>query len=117
MLSLPSSMSLAQKVEKACEGTTYDVSVCLLREYKALDAKLSICYRKALESTRNYTQHDTQKLKDAQRRWIAYTDAECNAVLGLWGGGSGGPSARTVCLITHTQARIAELEESHIIEP
>jgi len=63
-----------------------------------------------------YTPEDVRNLKDAERQWIAYRDAACKAEYGLWGMGSGGPSARTVCLIRITKQRIVDLKDAYIMK-
>lgn len=101
--------SFAQS-EDACEGTTYDVSVCLLRVLKKFEVKLNVTYRQAMKAaTDNHRPQDVFNLKDAQRKWVAYRDAVCKAEYGLSGGGSGGPAERSLCLISMTKERIGDL--------
>ncbi len=109
-------VSVAQQ-DEACEGTTYDTSMCLLRILKKVEVELNSTYERALTAAkRDYTARDVQNLRTAERRWIAYRDAACNAEYGLWGGGSGGPAAHTGCLIRVARQRIADLKVAYKLE-
>jgi uncharacterized protein YecT (DUF1311 family) len=99
----------AAQPEDACAGTTYDESVCLSKIRKQTDANLNTAYQKAMKSAAHYGEKDIQNLKDAERKWIAYRDAACEAEYNLWGGGSGGPNALIRCLIQITRERTAHL--------
>jgi uncharacterized protein YecT (DUF1311 family) len=46
--------------------------------------------------------------------WISYRDAGCKAEYGLWGGGSGGPNAQTLCLIRLTRQRTVKLKNAYL---
>ena len=103
--------------DETCEGTTYDTSMCFLRILKGIEAELNSTYRLALNSVRrSYTARDMQNLRTAERRWIAYRDAACNAEYGLWGRGTGGPPTHTICLIRIDKQRIADLKEAYLLE-
>jgi hypothetical protein len=72
---------------------------------------LNMTYQLALKTvTSGYTTRDVQNLREAEKMWIAYRDAACKAEYGLWGGGSGGPDANTMCLVRLTRQRTAELK-------
>jgi uncharacterized protein YecT (DUF1311 family) len=103
----------AQEPEEGCTGTTSDESVCLSRKYKKIEAELNESYLSALKSGAHYGEPNIQNLKDAQRKWIAYRDAECDAEYNLWGGGSGGPNARTICLIKLMRERVTRLKAAY----
>jgi uncharacterized protein YecT (DUF1311 family) len=104
--------AIAQEPEEACSGTTYDQSVCLSAKHKRTDAELNASYQKALKSA-HYGEKDVQNLKDAQRKWIVYRDAACEAEYYLWGGGSGGPNAHIMCLIELTKERTTHLKVAY----
>jgi uncharacterized protein YecT (DUF1311 family) len=109
-----STVAVCQDDEAKCCCTTYDVSACLSRIHKQVDAGLNTTYQAALKTvTDSYTTQDVQNLKEAERTWIAYRDATCKAEYGLWGGGSGGPNARIICLMRLTRQRNAELENAY----
>jgi uncharacterized protein YecT (DUF1311 family) len=56
---------------------------------------------------------DAERLRKAQRAWIAYRDAHCNAEFELWEGGTGGHIALPQCRLTLTKARTAEIQETY----
>jgi uncharacterized protein YecT (DUF1311 family) len=90
--------------------------MCLLRILKKTDAELNQTYRQSMKETAGtYTPQDVVKLKNAQRLWIMYRDAACNAEYGLWGGGSGGPAAHSLCLIRITRERITALKAAYLL--
>jgi uncharacterized protein YecT (DUF1311 family) len=97
--------------ETKCCCTTYDTSVCLSRIHDRVDAELNATYQKAMKGLGN---EDLQNLKDAERTWVAYRDAACKAEYGLWGGGSGGPNAHTMCVIRLTRQRTANLRNVYV---
>jgi uncharacterized protein YecT (DUF1311 family) len=103
--------------EETCDGTTADMSACLSRILKNTDTHLNSTYQKALATaTRDFTAQDVQNLKVAERRWIAYRDAACDAEYGLWGKGTGGLGAHTACLIRISKQRITDLREAYHLE-
>jgi uncharacterized protein YecT (DUF1311 family) len=103
-----------QDEESKCCCTTYDMSVCLSKIHDKIDAELNTTYKTALSMTKKFGGEDVENLKDAERKWIAYRDAACKAEYGLWGGGSGGPNARTICVIRLTRQRIADLKSAYV---
>jgi uncharacterized protein YecT (DUF1311 family) len=102
--------SIAQDEETKCCCSTYDMSVCLSKVHDKVDADLNATYQKALDLTKRFGGLDVENLKDAERKWIDYRDAECKAEYGLWAGGSGGPNARAMCMIRLTRQRAADLK-------
>ena len=103
-----------EEPEEGCRGSsTYEESVCLSAKYKKIDADLNAAYRKALKSATHYGEENVQKLKDAQRKWIVYRDAACNAEFNLWGNGTGGPIAHRSCLIRLTRERSTHLRSTN----
>jgi uncharacterized protein YecT (DUF1311 family) len=103
----------AQDDESKCCCTTYDTSVCLSKIRDKVDAKLNRTYQEALQMTARFGDTDVVNLKEAEKNWITYRDAECKAEYGLWSGGSGGPNAHAMCVIRLTKQRTAELENSY----
>ena len=101
-----------QDEETKCCCTTYDTTVCLSKVHDKVDAELNSTYQKALAMTKRFGRQDVEKLREAERKWTAYRDAACAAEYGLWGGGSGGPNARTMCVIRLTRQRTNDLQSS-----
>jgi uncharacterized protein YecT (DUF1311 family) len=100
----------SQDDETKCCCTTYDMSVCLSKIHEDVDTDLNKTYQKALQLTGKFGSTDLQNLKEAQKKWLAYRNAACNAEYGLWQGGSGGPNAQALCVIRLTRQRTADLK-------
>jgi uncharacterized protein YecT (DUF1311 family) len=95
-----------------CEhaGTTAAITDCFDREYTKADAELNRIYKLA------FTGLDAKaadNLRKAQRAWIVYRDAQCDAEYAKWDGGSGGPAAHFACLLQLTQLRTRELHKTY----
>jgi uncharacterized protein YecT (DUF1311 family) len=115
LLVAAATLASAQDDESKCCCTTYDVSVCLTAIRKKVDSELNETYLKSLDQARAfYTAQDVQLLKVAERRWIVYRDATCDAEYRLWGRGSGGPNALGYCIIRLTRQRIADLKKVYL---
>lgn len=94
-----------------CDGsTTRDVEQCLAAELRRADAELNRYY--AAATKRLTDQQDMTalaKLRAAERAWIAYRDAECDAVYESWGQGTIRGSMNLGCRISLTKARTATI--------
>jgi uncharacterized protein YecT (DUF1311 family) len=99
----PISKAYSACMEKS-GGVTANMQDCIGAEFEAQDRRLNAAY-KALNAAGN----DKRKtaIRDAQRKWIAFRDANC----ALYGdGGSAGRIAANECLLHHTARRAEELE-------
>jgi len=56
---------------------------------------------------------DAALLRKAQRAWLAYRDAQCEAEHALWGGGTGGPAALMSGKVELTRQRTAEIQNTY----
>ncbi|PCG14256.1 MAG: DUF1311 domain-containing protein [Sphingomonas sp.] len=94
-----------------CEGsTTRDVEQCLATDLARADAELNRYY--AAGTKRLTEQKDTAalaKLRTAERAWIAYRDAECDAVYESWSQGTIRGAMNLGCRIALTKARTATI--------
>lgn len=88
-----------------CEGTTVDTIQCVNGLRDEWDARLNAAYREAMGS-----EDEPQKsaLRDAQRKWITYRDANCAYYAG--GQGSIARIEAAVCEYALTRDRARELE-------
>ena len=73
----------------------------------ALDAALNAAYAAAVARVEGGPQEAL--LRDAQRAWIAFRDAACDAEASLYEGGTFQPVAGTECRTRLTQARTGDL--------
>ena len=99
--------------ETKCCCTTYDTSVCLSNVNKKVDAEHSATYQNALSDTQRFGDKAVDALREAEKQWSAYRSAECEAEYSRWGGGSGGPNARMMCIIRLTRQRTSELRRRY----
>lgn len=88
-----------------CEGTTVDTIQCVNGLRDEWDARLNAAYRQVMESEGKLQK---SALRDAQRKWIAYRDANC----AYYAGGQGSISRieAAVCDYALTRDRARELE-------
>ena len=88
-------------------GVNADIANCLVNAWKTADAELNRVYA---QSRQRLEGEDLQRLIVAQRFWIQFRDANCDAAYGLYGGGSAGPMVRAACLEKDTRERVKELK-------
>jgi uncharacterized protein YecT (DUF1311 family) len=95
-----------------CEDakSTLQINDCFARELKKADAEINRVY----QSTMNKLQpDDAALLRKAQRAWLAYRDAHCEAEYAFWDGGTGGPAARMSCKLELSRQRTAEIQNTY----
>jgi len=88
-----------------------DINQCSVQRYKAADALLNRTYREVIASL-NKGQLD--KLKEAQRAWITYRDANCESQAFDYLNGSLYTSIQTNCLAEMTELRTSELQRVYL---
>jgi uncharacterized protein YecT (DUF1311 family) len=100
------------------EGTsTVEISQCFERELTRADAELNRAYQVALKGARDDSALPATlkgkweaALRDAQRKWVTFRDADCKELIGYeWYGGTGMGSAVLSCMVEKTKARSKEL--------
>ena len=96
--------------------STPEVALCANDAYEAADKQLNAAYRAATAAIDKADvppdgRRDWRKaLVEAQRRWIAYRDAECELVGFEWYGGTGRSGAMLDCARELTEARTKALK-------
>jgi uncharacterized protein YecT (DUF1311 family) len=91
--------------DQACDGSTQEMVDCLAAKTARWDKRMTIAYQQAMKDA-GPQQHD--QLRNAERLWIQYRDANC-----LYYGLGEGTIARldaAECLRRMTEARARELE-------
>ncbi len=100
-------------------GNTAEMNECADRAYQKADKALNAAYKQTLEYIRAHGGDEKpydaasweKALKDAQRAWIAYRDAECKELVAIeWTGGSGTSAAVTGCMTELTEQRTKMLK-------
>ncbi|MDO5686088.1 MAG: lysozyme inhibitor LprI family protein [Neisseria sp.] len=100
------SEAFAQCVERS-GGVTVAMRDCSDIEYQRLDRLLNQSYRTALA---NMGQKHRRQLQDAQRKWLAYSQAHCDTV-GMLSGGTMDLLNRDGCRMDQIIQRIDELRD------
>jgi uncharacterized protein YecT (DUF1311 family) len=92
-----------------CQGPsgTADEAACFDNAYQRADAEMNRYYRR-IETLE--TGSDLTNLKNAQRLWIQFRDANCKAEYELYEGGTAGPTVKLACLEAMTRHRTEELK-------
>jgi uncharacterized protein YecT (DUF1311 family) len=88
---------------------TSDLASCMAKPLKSADAKLNTTY---LRIETALTEEEVKSLAKAERLWVQYRDANCNAEYSLYGSGTSGPSTRLACLEAETRTKEASLRRS-----
>ncbi|WP_068297033.1 lysozyme inhibitor LprI family protein [Pararhodobacter sp. CCB-MM2] len=98
--------------------TTYGMMECLLSEASAWDTLLNREYQRARAFARGLDDDEAdssmasareETLRDAQRAWIAFRDANCAMEYALWGAGSMRMIAGADCTNRMTHQRVMDL--------
>ncbi len=119
MLSLAAALCVASPAHALdCDKatTTPELNECAARQQKAVELTLNQTYQQALKSLQ---QPDTaldkfsatrQKLVEAQRAWVKFRDADCEAVYLQYVSGSIRNLMFTGCMQKHAERRIEDLK-------
>lgn len=111
------------KIDCQNATSTVEMNFCADKEFAIADEALNAAYRKALkrvpavavdEMTRFNATSWEKALRNSQRAWVAFRDAECrDHVPMFWTGGTGTTVAVLGCMIEKTRARTKELQENY----
>ena len=112
MLLLPE-VAGAQEADCASAVTQFDLNECAYAEFEAADAELNRAYAAAVEAAREAEEYEPgaeDRLRAAQRAWVAFRDLDCEAVAPATpGAGSMQPMAYAGCLAGLTDQRAYDL--------
>ena len=96
---------------------------CAADDLKKADVELNVAYNKALASARetdrssrsepvDQNRPDSESvLRDAQRAWVSFRDANCKYQYQIYYGGSHASLAYLLCMADMTKARLKELRQ------
>lgn len=98
--------------DAACDNarTQLALTECSAQAYQSADDELNEAYQ-SLVSKLEEKPATLEKLRDAQRAWIRFRDAECALESSGVEGGSAQPMVRNGCLATLTKQRTERLRE------
>jgi uncharacterized protein YecT (DUF1311 family) len=91
--------------------STKDMQDCMDNEWKKSDADLNRVYQEFLKKLKP---EQATALKKAQRAWLTYRDAQCEADYKMSAGGTAAPLALTQCRVTLTQERTKTLKNTYL---
>jgi uncharacterized protein YecT (DUF1311 family) len=117
--SLPLPAQTRAKVDCGKAVATPELNHCAELDFEKADKALNQAYRAALARIDGATELDAKvragwrkTLQDAQRKWIAFRDADCKGAMAYeWYGGTGATAAVLGCMTALTEARTKELQE------
>ncbi|MGP8270223.1 MAG: lysozyme inhibitor LprI family protein [Terracidiphilus sp.] len=88
-------------------GSGAETTACFYQAYKASDAELNQIYSRILTVVDG---DNLANLREVQRLWIQFRDANCSAEYELYRGGSAAPMVKFACLEAVTRDRTEELK-------
>ena len=90
--------------------TQMEMTHCSAQAYQAADDELNEAYQRLVDRL-EHNSASLEKLREAQRQWIGFRDAECAFESSAVEGGSAQPMIRNFCLESLTQTRTQTLLE------
>ncbi len=110
---LPECMGEAANTCQSVPGndTTIGIAQCIQAETAVWDTLLNEQYKLRRAELAEQGPDLANQLRDAQRAWITYRDAECGLQYSLWSGGSIRTIVAANCLMTETAERALELRD------
>lgn len=108
-------MPAAAFAQNACatQNSTLEINECAQQKFAAADKRLNTAYQvvlKQLDRGADNGPFTKEALIDAQRKWVAFREADCKARAALYRGGSIAPSVYMECMIAHADERTKVLQ-------
>jgi uncharacterized protein YecT (DUF1311 family) len=92
-----------------CNANQAAMNACAGKQLSSLDAELNTQYKAQLSYLKSPARKEA--FKEAQRRWIAFRDADCAYQVDKAAeGGSIWPLEQSQCLAEHTRVRVEQLK-------
>lgn len=108
---LMSMTSFAHAAAQECDGSTYDMRICLDAQLQKADKELNATYKQALNVTKQFDTEAQERLVKAEKAWIPFRDASCDLQGAQMLGGTGETVIILGCLVEKTQKRTQELQQ------
>lgn len=84
---------------------------CLDAEQQLWEARLTEAYEAVLDKVAAARPDEVERIREAERAWIAFRDARCRAEVALYGHGTGGAVAEPECRLAETARQVALLRD------
>jgi uncharacterized protein YecT (DUF1311 family) len=103
--------------------SNYEMKMCAKQDWEKADAALNVAYGKALDDARQSYRSmkgspgyermpdNEAMLRNAQRTWIAFRDANCSYHYQVFYGGTNAGLAYLMCMAEMTKSRLKELRQ------
>lgn len=112
MIFTPFLMAAEPQVDCAHAMTQTDMNICAFKDLQAADRALNATWKQAAAKARSEGAQQFARLLDAQRKWLAFRDAQCLAENGLREeSGTIWPLVQNTCMQRLTEARTDQLRE------
>ena len=98
--------------EDKCCCSTLETNECLGAVEKKVDVDLNDIYQNAWQRSNAATSREG--LRKAERAWVAYRDANCDAEVATHAGGSIAPTVLLMCRIKLARERMAEIKRIYL---
>ncbi len=103
---------------------THELNFCAEQELNSADAKLNDAYQKVLafiaksDAEKPYDAKSWQAaLRESQRAWVAFRDADCKGLIPMsWTGGTGTTGEVLGCMTSKTKDRTKDLLELYELD-
>lgn len=115
-----------ERQENKCheQPNTGAMNACFAKIYAELDVDLNASYKagfKFIDAAAlqpNLSKDWKRAYQEAQRKWIAFREADCGApVVYEWTGGSGAGAMQLGCKIARTRERLEVLKRRYSLQP
>jgi uncharacterized protein YecT (DUF1311 family) len=114
----------APAIDCAKATATVELNFCAEKELDKADAALNAVYKKVLAyiaKTGGDKPYDAKSweaaLRESQRAWVAFRDADCKGLIPMsWTGGTGTTGEVLGCMLDKTKVRTTELESLYELE-
>lgn len=111
-------------IDCANANSTVEMNFCSDKAFDEADAKLNAVYQNVLAQI---AKSDLEKpydrasweaaMREAQRAWVAFRDADCKGAVPMeWSGGTGTSAAVSGCMTEKTETRAKELSERYDVK-
>jgi uncharacterized protein YecT (DUF1311 family) len=109
LLALSAGHSYALNCDKA--NSTVELNQCALQDQQKVERQLNAVYQETLKVFASAGEASTKaKLIDAQRLWVKFREADCEAEYDKWQGGSIRNVMYSGCMQERAKQRIKELQ-------